>query len=221
VLLWLLFLQSGVHATIAGTLLAFTVPVRRELHEVAFARDVRGFVDDFERVGDSKTPQTTAHQVLVVERIQQRAEAVMAPLQRMTRGLSPVISHGILPLFALANAGVDVREGLGVAVQHAAAQGVFVGLVLGKPLGVLAATFACTRLLKAPLPAGVGWQHLHGAAWLAGIGFTMSLFVDGLAFTGHPEAFQASKIAVLAASLVAGVVGAVVLLRARPAAVVQ
>lgn len=214
VLLWLLFLQSGVHATIAGTLLAFTVPARRALHELDFARDVRGLVEAFERVGDASTPQTTSRQVLVVEQVQQRAEAVQAPLQRMARGLSPLVAHLILPLFALANAGVDVRHGLHSAVQHAAAQGVFVGLVFGKPIGVLVATWLCTKLVAAPLPDGVGWRHLHGAAWLAGIGFTMSLFVDGLAFANQGEAFLASKIAVLGASLLAGVVGAIVLLRA-------
>ena len=218
VLIWLLFLQSGVHATIAGTLLAFTVPARRELHEVDFAREVRALVARFEHIGDATTPHTNAQQIAAVEQVQRHAEAVQAPLQRMVRGLSPIVAHCFLPLFALANAGVDVRHGLGEAVQHAAAQGVFVGLWFGKPIGVLVATWLCARLLKAPLPDGVGWRHVHGAAWLAGIGFTMSLFVDGLAFAHQHEAFLASKVAVLGASVLAGVVGAAVLLRARPAA---
>ncbi|MBM4063023.1 MAG: Na+/H+ antiporter NhaA [Planctomycetes bacterium] len=214
ILIWLTFLQSGVHATIAGTLLALTIPARRELHEVHFSARMRELIGDFERAGDVTTPVTTPAQLDVVADLQRHSEAVQAPLQRMVRGLSPVIAHFILPLFALANAGVDVRSGLGEAVQHAAAQGVFLGLLLGKPIGVFLATWLCARMLRSALPEGVNWGQLHGAAWLAGIGFTMSLFIDGLAFANHGQAFHASKVAVLSASLLASVVGAVVLLRA-------
>src|SRR5690606_2390512 len=117
-------------------------------------------------------------------------------------------------VFALANAGVEISRGLEVAPSHAAAQGVFLGLLVGKPLGILGATWLAHRLFRAELPPGASWRHVHGVAWLAGIGFTMSLFIDSLAFAGDAVAFEASKVAILAASFVAGAIGFLVLLSA-------
>jgi len=151
-----------------------------------------------------------------VHELQEHATAVQAPLQRMAHGLHPLIAHFIVPVFALANAGVDVRSDLGAAAAHPAAHGVFLGLVLGKPLGVLSATWLAARLFHCPLPPGTSWHHIHGVAWLAGIGFTMSLFIDSLAFAAAPAAFAASKVAILAASATAGVIGFLLLCRLRP-----
>ena len=211
--LWSMLLQSGVHATIAGVALAFTIPARRRLDEKEFSERGRRLLDEFDRVADP-TPLTNPEQLDVVHRLQRHAEDVQAPLQRMEHGLRPLIAHAIVPVFALANAGVDVRTGLDAAVSHPAAQGVFLGLLVGKAAGVLAASWLCHRWLGSPLPDGTTWRHLHGAAWLAGIGFTMSLFVNGLAFPAGGS-FQAAKIAILAASLVAGAVGFAIL-RSQP-----
>jgi NhaA family Na+:H+ antiporter len=215
--LWALFLGSGVHATIAGVALAFTIPARRALDEREFTVRGRKLLDEFDRVGDPD-PLTNAEQLEIVHELQAHAMAVQAPLQRMEHALQPLIAHFIVPVFALANAGVDVRTGLGDALMHPAAHGVFVGLLLGKPLGVLGATWLAHRLLRAPLPDGTTWRHIHGVGWLAGIGFTMSLFIDSLAFAGLPKAFEASKVAILAASSVAGTVGFLLLVGTRPAA---
>ncbi len=215
-LLWALFLQSGVHATIAGVALALTIPARRKLDEVEFTARGRALLDEFDRVGDPD-PLTNAQQLEVVHELQQHACAVQAPLQRMEHALHGLIAYFIVPVFALANAGVDVRVGLADAIEHPAAHGVAAGLLLGKPLGVLVATWLAWRLLRCPLPEGTTWRHLHGVAWLAGIGFTMSLFIDSLAFAGMPAAFEASKVAILAASGVAGTIGFLVL-RGAPAA---
>jgi len=214
-LLWALFLQSGVHATIAGVALALTIPARRELDEREFTARGRALLDEFDRVGDPD-PLTNAQQLEVVHELQQHACAVQAPLQRMEHALHPMIAHFIVPVFALANAGVDVRAGLAEAIEHPAAHGVAAGLLLGKPIGVLVATWLAWRLLRCPLPEGTTWRHLHGVAWLAGIGFTMSLFIDSLAFAGAPTAFEASKVAILAASGVAGAIGFFVLRGAPP-----
>jgi NhaA family Na+:H+ antiporter len=211
--LWVLFLGSGVHATIAGVALALTVPARRALDEREFTARGRLLLDEFDRVGDPD-PLTNAEQLELVHELQRHASDVQAPLQRMEHALQPLIAHFIVPVFALANAGVDLRSGLGEAAQHPAAHGVFAGLCIGKPLGVLLATWLAVRLFKSPLPPQTTWRHIHGVAWLAGIGFTMSLFIDSLAFAELPPAFHASKIAILAASLIAGVVGFVVLRRA-------
>jgi NhaA family Na+:H+ antiporter len=214
--LWALFLSSGVHATIAGVLLALTVPARRALDETWFARRGRELLDEFERVG-KPDPLTHPEQLHVLHELQRHATDVQAPLQRMVHGLHPLIAHFVVPVFALANAGVDLRGTLGDALAHPAAHGVFVGLLVGKPLGVFGATFLAQRLLRAPLPDGCTWRQVHGVAWLAGIGFTMSLFLDGLAFKNDIAAFAAAKAAILAASLLAGVVGFLVLCYPPPA----
>jgi len=206
VLIWLLFLQSGVHATIAGVALAATVPVRRRLDERVFSARGRALLAQFDQVADP-TPRTNAAQLAVVHELERHCTDVQAPLQRMEHALAPVVAHAIMPLFALANAGVDLRGGLGDALQHPAACGALLGLLVGKPLGVLLATWLGARLLGAGPPDGVSWRQLHGAAWLAGIGFTMALFVNGLAFPGHPAAHAAAKVAVLLASAVAGLTG--------------
>jgi NhaA family Na+:H+ antiporter len=216
-LLWATFLSSGVHATIAGVLLALTIPARRRLDEHEFVHRGRALLDDFEHAADP-TPRTNEEQLVHVRELQRHALDVQAPLQRMAFGLHPLVAHLIVPVFALANAGVDVTTGLAAALAHPAAHGTALGLVVGKPVGVLLAAWLAARCLGSPLPVGTTWRHVHGAAWLAGIGFTMSLFVDGLAFADGSPAFQAAKVAILGASALAGAVGAAVLLTTpRPA----
>jgi NhaA family Na+:H+ antiporter len=130
----------------------------------------------------------------------------LTPLQRMEDALAPIVDFAVLPLFALANAGVALagmgRGGLLAPVGL----GVILGLVIGKQLGVTAAAWIAVRLGVARLPDGVGWRHIYGAAWLAGIGFTMSMFIANLAFADAGLADQA-KLGVMAASVIAGVGG--------------
>jgi NhaA family Na+:H+ antiporter len=124
-----------------------------------------------------------------------------------------VVTFGIMPLFALANAGVSLSGG-GAALRSPVAMGVVLGLLLGKPLGITAASWVAVRTGLASLPAGVTWRTLHGAAWLGGIGFTMSLFIAGLAFGTRPELLTAAKLGTLLASVLAGTAGWSLLRRA-------
>ncbi|MCA8978376.1 MAG: Na+/H+ antiporter NhaA [Planctomycetes bacterium] len=215
-LIWVTFLQSGVHATIAGVALAFTIPARRQLDEREFSSRGRQLLADFDREMDP-SPRTNDAQLGIVHEMQRHAVSVQAPLQRMEHGLHPFIAHFVVPVFALANAGIDVTHGATTAPEHPAAQGVFLGLVVGKPLGVLLASWITVRLLGAELPRGATWRHIHGTAWLAGIGFTMSLFLDSLAFADQPESFAAAKVAILAASFLTGITG-YLMLRGAPKA---
>ena len=212
--LWITFLQSGVHATIAGVGLAFTIPARRRLDEKEFVVRGQHLLAEFDRVGDPD-PLTNEAQMHIVQELQRHATDVQAPLQRMVHGLHPFVQHFVIPVFALANAGVAL-SGSSDVLHHPAAHGVFLGLLLGKPIGVMGATWLAAKLLGSALPDGVTWRHVHGAAWLAGIGFTMALFVDGLAFANAPAAFEASKVAIIAASALAGTIGFVLLRRLPP-----
>ncbi|MDQ3225843.1 MAG: Na+/H+ antiporter NhaA [Chloroflexota bacterium] len=129
--------------------------------------------------------------------------------------LHPWVAFAIMPLFALANAGVKIEGDLGAALGNRVTLGVMLGLVLGKQLGVTMAAWMAVRSGVTDLPEGVGWHHIYGASWLAGIGFTMSLFVADLAFAGDDgELLTAAKLGILVASVIAGVGGWVILARA-------
>jgi NhaA family Na+:H+ antiporter len=148
-----------------------------------------------------------------VQALEEACEAVQTPLQRLEHALHPWVAFGIMPLFALANAGVSVAapEG-GSLLSQRVTMGVILGLVLGKQVGVTLFTWLAVRVGLAALPEGVRWQHVYGASWLAGIGFTMSLFIAGLAFD-QPALMDQAKVGILLASVVAGGVGWLLLRR--------
>jgi NhaA family Na+:H+ antiporter len=201
--LWLAFLESGLHPTIAGVLLAMTIPARVEGQSTAYAAQctaaLRGLGSDGEHDEDRR--QQAAAQTLEVI-----AERIQSPLQRLERTLNPWVAYLILPVFAFANAGVSVRGNLVAALTHPVALGIIGGLVLGKPLGITLLSWLAVRLKVAELPVGVTWKQLFAASWLAGIGFTMSLFIANSAFDSA-VLLGVSKVAILAASLLASVVG--------------
>ena len=137
-------------------------------------------------------------------------------MSRIEHQLQSWSSFLVVPLFALANAGVDFRGiDIGEALMSSIALGVALGLVIGKMVGISLFTFAAVRLGMGRLPAGVGWAHVIGLAIVAGIGFTVSLFVANLAFS-DPQTIDLAKIGIFAGSLVAGALGAAVLYRAKP-----
>ena len=213
--LWVAVLLSGVHATVAGVLLALTIPSRTRIDEAAFLRGARRALGDFH---DARNPELTvlssrAHQA-ALRRLETLTEQAQAPLARLEHGLHGLVTFGIMPLFALANAGVSLR-GTGALLGTPVALGVVVGLLLGKPIGITLAAWGAVRAGVATLPANVSWRALHGVAWLGGIGFTMSLFIAGLAFGANPALLIAAKLGTLLASVVAGVVGWTLLRRAQ------
>jgi NhaA family Na+:H+ antiporter len=208
VVLWLAVHASGVHATVAGVLLALTIPARTTIDEDEFVQQAEGSLAEF-RAESAASPGATvltsrAHQE-AVQALESVCEAVQAPLQKMEHKLHGVVAFGIMPLFALANAGVALGGGAGGATSRITL-GVILGLVIGKPLGITLASWLAVRGHVAELPVGVSWRGIHGAAWLGGIGFTMSLFIAGLAFDDSVR-LDAAKLGILAASLGAGIVG--------------
>jgi NhaA family Na+:H+ antiporter len=168
VALWVAVLESGIHATVAGVLLAATIPAGR-----------RGRTND---------PDESS------------------PMVRIEHSLTPVATYLIVPLFALANAGVALGANLAEAVGQQLVVGIIAGLVIGKPLGIIGGAWLVVRSGLATLPVGVRWAHVYGAAWLCGIGFTMSLFIADLAF-GASESLALAKIGILIASSIAAVGG--------------
>lgn len=212
--LWVTVLQSGIHATIAGVLLAFMIPSRTAINQREFLGHSRAVLDHFERAAGTEPFDILSdiEQQTAVEALEDACEKVQPPLRRLEHALHPWVTFAIMPLFALANAGVTLSGDLGKIVVQPVTLGIVFGLVLGKPIGITLASWLAVRLGLASLPENVSWKHIHGAAWLGGIGFTMSLFMTGLAFTNDTQ-LTAAKLAILIASLCAGIVGSAILAR--------
>ncbi len=208
--LWFFEHESGVHATTAGVALAFAIPTRTRINAAEFSVGARALLDEFDRTetGDLLV-LTSKGQQEALHALEAASEAVNAPLLRLERALHGFTAFVVMPLFAISNAGVSLGGSL---PESGITLAVFLGLVVGKPLGITAASVAAVRAGLAGLPAGVTWRALHGCAWLGGIGFTMSLFIAGLAF-GDTPSLEAAKIGVLAGSLATGIAGALVLRR--------
>lgn len=211
VVLWLLVLASGLHATIAGVLLALTVRARTRISEDEFLARAEACLADFRAADEpgATVLTNTGHQT-ALQGLESACDAAQAPLQKMEHALHGLVAYGIIPLFALANAGVPLGTELGATATSPVALGVVLGLVAGKPLGITLASWLAVRSGVGTLPDGVNWRHLHGASWLGGIGFTMSLFIASLAF-GEVAILDTAKVGVLAASLIAGLTGYVLL----------
>jgi NhaA family Na+:H+ antiporter len=196
-LVWLGFHESGVHATIAGVLLGLLTPTERWVpHGLAGE-----FIARAGRLLSGEGIESVRARA-AVRQAETAAREVRSPVERLEMALHSWSSFLIMPVFALANAGVAVEPR---AFGEPVALAVAAGLVLGKPLGILTASFLAVRLGVARLPEGVTWPVMAGAGLLAGIGFTMALFIAGLALSG--PLLDAAKVGILGASLVAGVVG--------------
>lgn len=213
--MWVAFLQSGVHATIAGVLLAMTIPVRTRINTEEFFTHASYFLEDFRKHGKTgENVLTNKSQRAAIMAIEVAAEQAQTPLQRFEHILHPWVSYFIMPIFALANAGVQVKSDLLSVFVQPVTLGIMAGLVLGKQIGVFLAGFLAVKLKWADLPSGMTWRRLYGLSWLAGIGFTMSLFIASLAF-GDSEFLSSAKTGILIASLVSGMAGAVILSRIK------
>ncbi|HWK31829.1 MAG TPA: Na+/H+ antiporter NhaA [Terriglobales bacterium] len=207
-LLWLFMHESGIHSTIAGVLLAFTIPTRTRINADEFSTEARVLLDEFERTetGDYLVLTSKGQQDALFS-LGRASEAVTAPLLRLEHALHTFSAFVIMPLFAFSNAGVSIG---GSVLDWSVILGVTLGLALGKPLGITGAAAAAVVGDVAAVPRGVRWSALHGCAWVGGIGFTMSLFIANLAFEGTPL-LDSAKVGILAGSVVAVLVGGIVI----------
>jgi NhaA family Na+:H+ antiporter len=216
---WVAFLKSGVHATVAGVLLAMTIPARTRIDTAEFLSRGRRILDAFDAAGEEgESVLTNRGQQGAIHEMERSCEAAQSPLQRIEHALHRWVAFVIIPLFALANAGVHLGGNLGAAFGDRVTLGIILGLVVGKPVGITLFAWLSVRTGLAALPAGTSWRAIRGVSLLGGIGFTMSLFIAGLAFPGMPGLNEDAKIGIFVASLVAGVAGFAVLRGFRPQA---
>lgn len=204
--LWIAFLVSGVHATIAGVLAAFTIPANVKIDEVGFIEKMKKYLHKFKEADPNDVPTVTPEQLHILEDMRTLSKQAMTPLQRLEHGMHPFVTFVVMPIFALANAGVTLSAETAETGTSYVAIGVALGLLLGKFIGIVGTSSLFVKLKLAPLPDGMNYKHLIGVGFLASIGFTMSLFIANLAFT-NPIYIHQAKIGILIASLIGGIIG--------------
>lgn len=204
---WTAFLMSGIHATIAAVLAAFMIPADSKIPEATFIARMRRQLRLFEKA-DSNDVRTLEHeQVEIIAQVKSEAINALPPLQRLEHGMHPFVSFVIMPIFALANAGVNfVEMDMASIFSNNVALGVMLGLLLGKPIGVVASVWILVKLGIGKRSASMTWRRFIGLGFLASIGFTMSMFVTSLAFT-DPALHVQAKVGIFAASILGGVIG--------------
>ena len=218
--LWYFVYMSGVHATIAGVLLAMTIPAHARVNAVNFVYSTRKALEVFENAHDD--PETDVKESSVrrsaVNAIITNARLVLTPLHRIEYVLHPWAAFLIIPVFALANAGIPIHGGVGENLTDPAAIGIILGLFVGKPVGIILLCWLACSMKIASLPRGVSWRHIFGAGMLGGIGFTMAIFIANLAYANSQAHLEHAKLAILVASALSAVGGAIILLscKSRP-----
>lgn len=205
--LWYFIWQSGIHATIAGVILALTIPSKTAINEVRFYVSVKSLIEKFKSVSNSEVEVlANAEQQQIIHQMNARVQAINPLMHRFESGLHPWVTWLIMPLFALANAGVALSGEILASPISPVASGIFFGLLLGKPLGIFLFSLLSVKLKIAELPQGTKWLQILALGVIAGIGFTMSIFIDGLAFEDKQIA-NIGKVAILGTSFLAAVIG--------------
>ena len=214
-IIWYLFLQSGIHSTISGVILAFMFPARPHLEAGRYIEQIRSIIRTFP-VSEKEEIVLTNDQIKMLKKVEQASDYVISPLQSMENNLHGLVNFLILPLFAFANAGVVFSGGGSVIGDVSIA--VAVGLLTGKFIGIFSFTWLTIKCRITPMPQGMNWKNLAGVSLLGGIGFTVSLFIANLSFAAeHPEMLNEAKFGVLCGTIVAGILGYLVLHMVLPA----
>ena len=208
-IVWVLFLKSGVHPTIAGILMAFTIPISRKADCDEFVNNIDEQIQTFKISPKSPNRLLTQDQLHAIDEVENISQKVHSPLQHLEHNLHGWVSYIIMPIFALANAGVALSFGGNDAFSHITFN-IALALIFGNAIGISLMSFLSIKLKLAVLPDGVSFKQIIGVSFLGGLGFTMSLFIVNLAYTS-PELIAVAKMGVILGSLVAGVVGYVLI----------
>lgn len=209
---WLAFFFSGVHPTIAGILTAVAIPSRVKIKEDTFLIHLNGLHRKFLKAKPKEGTLISKEQLEILEDMKTASSEAQTPLQKLEKALNPFVSFVVLPLFALANAGIHLQGDLIKVLLNPINLGIGIGLVFGKFVGIVAISRLLVALKLAKLPDRVTWNHIYGVAFLGGIGFTISLFINELAFTNEDFIYTA-KVGILFSSLVAGIIGSIILMK--------
>lgn len=208
-LVWLLFLRAGFHPTVAGVLLAFTIPLRKKIDVNTYADNLCDIVDEFKEAGDGKSPVLSREQVDYIDDLEDWTSKVQSPLQHLEHSLHNWVAYLIIPVFAFANAGVNL--GTGTEIDYRLLFIIVISLFLGKSIGITLFTWLGRKLKLTVMPSNIKPAQLVGIAFLAGVGFTMSIFISNLAFVDNPAVINSAKLGIIAGSLISGLTGYLIL----------
>ena len=212
IIIWYFFLRSGVHPTVAGILVALVIPSNTRIKMTDFVRTTQSALKHFLDANRNAIAQfLSKEQLVAISDIEDSSDKVQPPLQRLENMLHPHVAFLIMPIFALANAGVSLQPENGVSLFSPLSINILIGLVLGKVIGIVLFTWLSVRLGLADLPENSKWAHFVGLGFMGGIGFTMSLFIANLAFGGQPDQIVPAKLGILLGSAISGILGLTIL----------
>lgn len=209
---WTAFLLSGVHATIAAVLAAFMIPANVKIKENSYIEKIQNYLNKFKGIDPKNNiPTLTNEQLHILDEIKKDTNQATPPLQRLEHAMHPLVTFVIIPIFALANAGISVLDiDINQLFSTNVVLGIGLGLLAGKVIGVVGFTWLAAKIRVAPFPEGMNIRNLFGIGLLAAIGFTMSLFITQLAFS-HQEYITQAKIGIFTASIIGGISGYMIL----------
>lgn len=204
---WTAFLMSGIHATISAVLAAMVIPADSHIPEAAFIARIKKLTRLFEQAESNDVRTLEPEQMEILAKVKANSVQAMPPLQRLEHSLHPLVSFGIIPIFALANAGVSfIDMDMSILTTNGVALGVMAGLLVGKPLGIVLAVWLTEKAGLGTRSRSMTWRRVLGLGFLASIGFTMSMFITMLAFNA-PDNYIQAKVGIFAASILGGVIG--------------
>jgi len=207
-LMWFFMLESGVHATIAGVIAALAIPSKPKRLPTSFRADAKVLLDEYDSYPIDKKLGMNERQKAILLKLQKNINDIGTPAARLENDLHLPVALLVIPLFALANAGITIDfSSIGATLTTPVSMGIIMGLIFGKVLGIFGVAWLAIKLKVATLPTGSTMSQIFGVALLGGIGFTMSIFVAELAFAGSPELIFQAKVGILLASLFAGLFG--------------
>ncbi|HKJ42408.1 MAG TPA: Na+/H+ antiporter NhaA [Sunxiuqinia sp.] len=205
VVVWVLFLKAGIHPTVAGVLMAFTIPIQQRINENVFSKKVSGILENFKYAEGRKGPVLSDEQIGRLDDLEDWTSLVQSPLQHLEHRLHNWVAYLVMPIFALANAGIAFSADLNL--DFSLVSSIVIGLFVGKGIGVSLFSILGVKLKLAAFPEGINYKNIIGVAMLAGVGFTMSIFISNLAFAEGSVYIDSAKVGILLGSLISGIAG--------------
>lgn len=209
IIIWTLFLKAGIHPTLAGILLAFSVPVRQKIRTAAFIDSLVDITNNIKRATISKKPILSKEQIQQIDHLENWTSKYQSPLQHLEHTLHDWVAYFIIPIFALANAGVVINSD--ITVDTTLVRIIIIALVFGNSIGISSIILLAKKIKLIEIPKEIGVQHIVGVSFLAGIGFTMAIFIASLAFKNDPMYIDSAKIGILIGSLISAILGYLIL----------
>ncbi len=209
IVIWTLFLKSGIHPTLAGILLAFSVPIRQKIKTHQYIDNLVKITNNIKAASILKQPILSKEQIREIDNLEDWTDKYQSPLQRLEHNLHDWVAYFIIPVFALANAGVAINSDMDIDISLVT--NIAISLILGKSIGISAIVFIVQKLKLIEVPKDISTQQIIGVSFLAGIGFTMAIFIASLAFPNSPVYIDSAKIGILIGSVIAAIIGYLIL----------